>query len=78
MKGARQAMHPLILCTLAAIGGVFDRQLGYSTALPRGARTHVVATSRNGGRSRNTGIAATRRAARKARNVARNRKAHRG
>lgn len=45
---------------------------------PLGPRVHVAATSRNGGRSRNTGQAAVKRAARKRRNVLANRRNHRG
>jgi hypothetical protein len=76
----KTARNPFIGKWLGMLAGVFDQQLGAgpARALLAGERVHAVATSRNGGRSRSTGIAAAKRAALKARNVKRNRRAHRG
>jgi hypothetical protein len=75
----KTARNPFIGKWLSMLAGVFDQQLGAGPrSLISGQRVHAVATSRNGGRSRNTGIAAAKRAALKARNVKRNRRAHRG
>jgi hypothetical protein len=71
------------LSMLGALGGVLDSQVmamrtGQPVAAVAGARTHVVSTWANGRRHRHTGVAAVKRAARKARNVRANRRNHRG
>ncbi len=69
-------IHPLVVRLMGVVAAIFDRQVmrGEAPRLsPGAAARYYVITGRGP-----TGIAAAKRAARKRRNVIRNRRAHRG